>query len=723
MIADDLQWLSRLSNLRYLDMSCVNLSLAVGWLSSISKIPSLSELHLSTCGLHQVTPKSIIHLNSSISLKLLGHGENSFNSSILQWIVNVCKVLTHLDLSFNSLQQNIPNDIGNMVFLQYLDLSFNELQGSIPKSFSSMCQLKKLDLSYNKLSGQLSHNIQQLCCAHNGLQELDLGDNPFESQPIPDISCFSSLDTLSLRNTNIVGILPKSFFHMPFLGTLDFSHNHLNGVDIIDETHLSNLSKLTVLDVTQNSLLFNLSSNWIPHFRLDTLHASSCTLGPKFPGWLKHNGELRNLEISNIGILDSFPKWFWNLSSSLTYLNVSYNKLNGPLPMSFPRGKLSDCWRKFEHLVVLDFGKNNLSGKVPNSFGALREIKSLYLNNNNFSGELPSLNLCHNLELFDVADNNLQGTLPMWIGHHLQQLIILRLRANKFQGNIPTSMCNLSFLQVLDLSTNNITGQIPQCFSHIIALSNLMFPRKRFDHSSYTFSIEGEMYEIGSFKDKAILAWKGSNREYGKNLGLMTIIDLSNNHLTGEIPKSITKLVALAGLNLSRNNLTGLIPNNIGHMETLESLDLSRNHLSGRMPPSFSYLTFLSYMNLSFNNLEGKIPLSTQLQSFDPSTYVGNSGLCGQPLINLCPSDVISPTKSHDKHATSEDEDKLITIGFYVSLVIGFFVGFWGVCGTLVIKTSWRHAYFKFFNNLNDWIHVTLSVFVNWLKNRLQVED
>jgi Leucine-rich repeat (LRR) protein len=344
---------------------------------------------------------------------------------------------------------------------------------------------------------------------------------------------------------------------------------------------------------------------------------------------------------------------------------------------------------------------NNLSGKVPNSFGALRNIESLHLNNNHFSGEIPSMILCNSLELIDVGDNKLQGTLPMWIGNHLHKLVILRLRANRFQGHIPTSMCNLSFLQVLDLSMNNITGEIPQCFGQIIALSNLMFPRKSFHYFSETYENTGRGDdEVGSFNDKAILAWKGSNREYQTNLGLITTIDLSCNHLTGEIPQDITKLVALVGLNLSRNNLTGFIPNNIGHMEMLESLDLSRNHLSGNIPTSFSNLTFLSYMNLSFNNLEGKIPLGTQIQSFDPSTYVGNSGLCGSPLINHCPEDVISPTRSHEKHVTDEDEDKLITFGFYVSLGLGFFVGFWGVCGTLVIKTSWRHAYFQFFKNM-----------------------
>jgi len=860
LTAKDLEWISHLSNLRYLDLSFVNLTLAVDWLSSISRIPSLFELHLYKCGLHQVTPKSIPHLNTSITLKSLS-------------------------------------------------LSYNEIQSSILKYFRNMSQLQELQLNTNKLSGKLSDNIQQLCSTNNGLKKLDLSNNPFIGGPLPDFACFSLLESISLQNTNIVGSFPKSLVHMPsfaslplsqnhlnvvdiiddtslpniqyldlsfnqlngsltlfeiaklaLLESLDLSHNQLSGVDIIDdaslptihfldlsfnqlngslplleitklasletidlshnhlsgplphtigqfsslkklllssnklngvvnETHLSKLSQLEILDVNHNSLSFNLSSDWVQPFKLERLYASSCTLGPKFPVWLKQQGKLVNLEISNSGISDSFPKWFWNLSSSLEYLNVSHNNLYGPLPKSFPRmqvkafdhvvwdfsfnnlngslppfpklvslflsnnmftgslssfctssspnliyldlssnflvGKLSDCWGKFQKLKVLNLEKNNLSGRVPNSFGTLKQIESLQLNNNNFFGEIPSLILCRNLKLIDVGDNNLQGMVPMWIGHHLHQLIVLRLQANKLQGNIPTSMCHLSFLQVLDLSKNNITGEIPQCFSHIVALSNLTFPRKVFHYISLRiFDTNNDVFEIGSFNHKVVLGLKGLDREYGKNLGLMTTIDLSCNHLTGEIPRSITKLVALVGLNLSGNHLTGLIPNNIGHMKMLESLDLSRNHLYGKMPTSFSSLTFLGYMNLSFNNLEGKIPLGTQLQSFDPSSYVGNNRLCGPPLINLCPGVVISPTSNHDKHViTSEEEDKLITFGFYVSLVIGFFVGFWGVCGTLVIKTSWRHAYFKFFNKLNDWIHVTLSVFMNRLKKIFQVED
>ncbi|KEH25161.1 putative polygalacturonase [Medicago truncatula] len=264
LTANDLEWLSHLSDLRYLDLSEVNLTLAIDWLSSISKIHTLSELHLFGCGLHQVTPKSISYMNTSISLKSLDLGENSLNSSILPWVSNVGKVLITLDLSFNQFKGSKPLfEITKLASLQHLDLSHNELSGSFPHTI-----------------GQLSY-----------LQELFLSSNKFNS--------------------------------------------------VIIETHLSNLSHLRILDVAHNSLSFNLSLDSVPPFKLFALYASSCTLGPKFPVWLKHHGELRVLDISSSGISDSFPKWFWNLSSSLIYLNVSYNKLNGPLPKSIPNMKFS----------------------------------------------------------------------------------------------------------------------------------------------------------------------------------------------------------------------------------------------------------------------------------------------------------------------------------------------------------------------------------------------
>ncbi|XP_028801356.1 receptor-like protein EIX2 [Neltuma alba] len=198
------------------------------------------------------------------------------------------------------------------------------------------------------------------------------------------------------------------------------------------------------------------------------------------------------------------------------------------------------------------------------------------------------------------------------------------------------------------------------------------------------------------------------------------VIELGLSSLGGGIPSSIAALVALASLNLSRNHLKGCIPINMGQMERLESLDLSYNSLSGEIPISFSNLSFLSMLNLAFNNLSGKIPTSTQLQSFTASGYIGNQGLCGLPLTERCPEDGISNLNPNAHDIDADGDDNLISFGFYASMALGFITGFWGVCGTLILKKSWRHSFFHFFENTHDWIYVQVAILKAKIKRRFQ---
>ena len=190
-----------------------------------------------------------------------------------------------------------------------------------------------------------------------------------------------------------------------------------------------------------------------------------------------------------------------------------------------------------------------------------------------------------------------------------------------------------------------------------------------------------------------------------KNNGLFLLkgIDLSSNHFSGEIPHEIANLIQLVSLNLSRNNLTGTIPSNIGKLTSLDFLDLSHNKLFGSIPQSLSQIDRLSMLDLSHNQLSGEIPTSTQLQSFNPSSYEDNLDLCGPPLVKLC----VDGKPAHEPKAeVHDDEDLLLNRGFYMSLTFGFIIGFWGVFGSILIKRSWRHAYFMFMNNLADNIYV-----------------
>ena len=131
-------------------------------------------------------------------------------------------------------------------------------------------------------------------------------------------------------------------------------------------------------------------------------------------------------------------------------------------------------------------------------------------------------------------------------------------------------------------------------------------------------------------------------------------------------------------------------------MRSLESIDFSANRLSGQIPQSMSSLTFLSQLNLSNNNLSGKIPSSTQLQSLNASRFIGKK-LCGAPLIENCSLIDVKPNVENKR---SKDFGRPEVDWFYVSVALGFVVGFWVVLGPLLLNKQGRIMYFQFLDHL-----------------------
>ena len=169
--------------------------------------------------------------------------------------------------------------------------------------------------------------------------------------------------------------------------------------------------------------------------------------------------------------------------------------------------------------------------------------------------------------------------------------------------------------------------------------------------------------------------------------------------------------------------MTGKTPENIEALHQLETLDLSCIHLSGHIPPSMSSMTFLSHLNLSYNNLFGQIPSSNQFQTFDPSIYEGNPQLYGPPPLptSSMPSDR-NAHKDQDVHVHNNGEDQFENLWFYLSIALGFIVGFWVVCGSLLIKKSWRHTYFCFAEKMKDRLLVVITLNMAHLQRKIQAE-
>jgi len=375
-------------------------------------------------------------------------------------------------------------------------------------------------------------------------------------------------------------------------------------------------------------------------------------------------------------------------------------------------------------LLFLDLSSNELSGKIPNSMGTLVKLEALVLRNNSLMGELPfSLKNCKNLIMLDMSENMLSGPIPSWVGDSMQQLIILIMRGNHFSGNIPLHICYLQRIQLLDLSRNKLSEAIPACLNNFTALSGKSIDRVETESRVHWYnSTYSEIYNFFSasyYTFHITWTWKGVERSFRHPELILQSIDLSCNNLTGEMPKEITYLLGLVSLNLSRNNLNGEIPSEIGNLSSLDSLDLSRNNLSGKIPATLSNIDRLSVLDLSNNHLIGRIPWGRQLQTFDASSFEGNLDLCGKPLQKTCPAD---ETTIKSEGPEEHDEDSSGFYGaLYMSLGVGFFTGFWGLLGPLLLWQPWRIAYLSFLNRLIDYIIVMAEVNTTkcqrWLKD------
>ncbi|KAB2598117.1 LRR receptor-like serine/threonine-protein kinase [Pyrus ussuriensis x Pyrus communis] len=688
---ENLQWISGLSLLKHLDLSSVDLSKASDWLQVTNMLPSLVELNMSGCELPHIPPPPTTNFTSLVVLDLSG---NSFNSLMPSWIFSL-KNLVSLQLVACDFQGPFPGISQNITSLREIDLSGNSISlDPIPKWLFNQKDLA-LTLEGNQLTGQLPSNIQNM----TGLKVLNLGWNYFNST-IPEwLYSLNNLESLVLSHNALRGEISSSIRNLTSIVDLHLDDNHLEGKI---PKFLGHLCKLKVLDLSENN------------FMTQT--------------------QLTDLSLSGTGISSIIPTWFWNLSSHLRYLNLSQNQLFGEIqnivagpfsvvdlssnqftgalpyvPTSLywldlsnePKqlsllhlghnhlaGKVPDCWMNWRNLVFLNLESNHLTGKVPMSMGYLHKLESLHLRNNLLYGELPhSLQNCTWLSVVDLGGNGFVGSIPIWIGKSLSGLKVLNLRSNEFEGDIPYEVCYLKKLQILDLACNKLSGTIPRCFYNLSAMANLSESSLSDNYEIVFGAYLTTDFGTHTLLEDAILVTKGIGVEYSKNLRFVKSMDLSCNFMYGKIPEELTHLLALQSLNLSNNTFTGRIPSMIGNMAQLESLDFSMNQLHGEIPPSMTNMTFLSHLNLSYNNLIGRIPESTQLQSLDQSSFIGNE-LCGPPLNNNCSVNGVIPPPTVEQDGGGgyhilEDE------WFYVSIGLGFFTGFWIVLGSLLVNMPW----------------------------------
>ncbi|GJU99146.1 leucine-rich repeat protein [Tanacetum coccineum] len=689
--------IGNLTSLRLLHVAGNDFMNSSSVLKGFSSVTSnLISLDISSYGISSSVLDSLHNLTSLV--------KSQFNipSSKIFRVQNIC--LGVIRLGSSGLSGQLPSQIGKVVHLEHLYLFNNSISGTIPDSIGRLSFLRTLYLRKNLVSGHIPFSIGQ----STSLEVLHLSDNQLNGSLPESIGRLSLLKELDVSNNQLGGSLPYSISQLSKMTNFSFSSNYLSGV--VTETHFDKLVSLKYLSGEGNNLILRLrSANWIPPFQLQGLSLNSWVLGPQFPPWLQSQTDMDVLRISNTSISSRLPRSFWrsfpklrfldmsqnhiqgmlsNVLATLISLDLSYNNFSGRLPhlsndsildfldlsnnafegslhhLSCPyesnsvsvldlgnnhlSGVIPDCWEKLQALSFLNLENNNLSGGIPRTLGYLSSLRSLNMHGNKLSGRLPaSLANLTNLQILQLNENELVGSIPTWLGREVSFLRLVNLKSNNFDGNIPHEICYLTHIQILVLADNNLSGNIPRCFNNFSVLSGKQIA------SNDTF-----IYSIGDVPD--VISTNGPNG--------ITIIEFIKKPADGKDP--------------------GEDWDYLGNMKALVSCDLSVNKLYGELPMSLSSLSLLSSFNVSYNNLTGRVPSSTQLQSFNESSFFGNK-LCGDPLVEQC-ARVEAPAPDTRNQEESHRADWALVIG----IVLGFVIGFWVIVLPLILCRSWRISYF-----------------------------
>ncbi|XP_047943293.1 receptor-like protein 19 [Salvia hispanica] len=244
----------------------------------------------------------------------------------------------------------------------------------------------------------------------------------------------------------------------------------------------------------------------------------------EIPNQFHHLPNLAYLGLSSSGFTGPFPSTLANLTE-LVGLYMSSNFLTGSIP-SFHK-----CY-------------NSLNDTIPHHIFVLPSIESLLLSNNQFSGQIKEISIVDhsNLGWLDLSGNRIGGAIPNFF-FQLRNMSSLKLSDNLFNGTFELnkfqSLTKVKLVKIwpdftsIDLSSNRFHGEIPDAIGNLSSLYLL-----NLSHNSLTDGIPrslGALTELGS-------------------------LDLSANKLIRRIPDELAKLNFLSVLNLSYNHLTGLIP-------------------------------------------------------------------------------------------------------------------------------------------------------------------
>ena len=249
----------------------------------------------------------------------------------------------------------------------------------------------------------------------------------------------------------------------------------------------------------------------------------------------------------------------------VTIFEVNGDNSGGRSSVSFEMTQRSALMDFYNHTEGHEWHENfgwNTEEDVCKWFGVACNdegfVKTISLDENNLSGSLtPKLSSLKYLQVLDISENAIGGSLPKELGDLRDSLKMIYAFDNQFTSSIPAEFASLKKLKVLSLDNNELTGTIPE-----------------------------HLY----LNDQ------------------MEVLDVGSNRISGSIHANIGQMSSLRQLYLDENSFTSTMPSEIGSLSKMEYMYVHKNSLEGEVPVEIGNLTLLTEFLMYGNSLMGLMP-------------------------------------------------------------------------------------------------------------------
>lgn len=509
---------------------------------------------------------------------------------------NVHGYVDHIQLDDRGLHGQIPEEIWVFQHLSYLDLSNNQISGKIPKEIGLLQKLSILFLENNYMTGAVDSSL----CARReeGVLELFTTDciARGSSSSIKRVYCNCCTNCVSDNKE------PDSGW-----GAASDHKGNDDNIDIARKQKIfGKCSQISGIAVSQLHTPQSMATNWMiyedklqleidsPHFvQRYVIAVMIFSLQRDFTGKILLNPIVHEC---------SFESITCNSSQQVEEIRLGRSDLEGTLPpeLSLLNG-----------IKIIELTDNKISGGVPESWGALVNLEELLLKENELTGVVPS-SICalhdSNLNRFDVDCMNYECSCCTNCIEDLDnESLDEKSSSNDYMDS---EDLNTEDLENEEMSNEEINAR-EEDIQYVLSVENKLKTYNAPTVEAFNWIVDRDPMKLDPHSESLVqryvlaviyfsfnsLGWDANGDDWMTGISeckwkgvkcddssRVIGLELTNKHLSGNIPDEIGNLPYLTSIDLSDNQITGDVPKALGKLYLLEILILDENKMKGEVP-------------------------------------------------------------------------------------------------------------------------------------------